>query len=795
MQRLLDLERVARRPVPPAHPTRTPCRRPRRPAEGSSASGESVSRRAAINACTVSGISLHHLGCTCPRWSASNRDELLRVRAGFRPRARAVVRSVSTVRTVCSRSDGDEARGLLPGQRSEVDRALAFLSLAPRRSDAARTAPGGPCRGRATAPPRTSLRGGRGTSSSASSAQWRSSNTSTACSALCDGLDEAAPGRERLLPRGRAVGRRSRGAASRLALSHAASANVGRELGRASRAAASVESDSRMPVSRLHDLAERPERDAVSVRAGSGLGASARARRCRRRARKALRQGCSCPRRFAHDRHELDRRALSRSALEFGADQATSRARALREVRRAARVASTPKRASGTRADGRARIGADLPLRLRPARARRSRRHAPSLSYVSIVRDRRSPELRPCRRAAVLTTSPATMPSPSSGTCAQSDHRLARCRRRSAPAAESAGSCSFSVLDRSRGSRSPARTARSASSSCATVHRRRPSRVADELLHRALVLARSPCRSAGGTDDPARTSSDPLARRRREADEIAEEHVTTLRSSCAEAAATRSEAGREEGKGYTLVSSCRSRDISGRRGAVLGGASWAQPGQRRRHRAPAPAGRPRRAIATSQAAIPFDLNTTMSASACRPGSSPATIECSSWTSSQSSCPRRPARSGRRTRAARRSSESQQTKVARSITGCRARAHAGRCADRADERALGEPLAPQHGVPRGGHGDHDVAAAGLVGLSAASAATRSRTQRPLLVRLETTTRSIDGTAARMRRAATLPASLRRSGRGWPRPPSPGASRRRRSRRPCAPARAGRPRSRP
>ena len=63
---------------------------------------------------------------------------------------------------------------------------------------------------------------------------------------------------------------------------------------------------------------------------------------------------------------------------------------------------------------------------------------------------------------------------------------------------------------------------------------------------------------------------------------------------------------------------------------------------RARARVPTPRSRARStaaaAIATSHAAIPFDLNTTMSSCDCLPGSSPDTTSWSSCTSSQSSTP-------------------------------------------------------------------------------------------------------------------------------------------------------------
>ena len=127
----------------------------------------------------------------------------------------------------------------------------------------------------------------------------------------------------------------------------------------------------------------------------------------------------------------------------------------------------------------------------------------------------------------------------------------------------------------------------------------------------------------------------------------------------------------------------------------------------------APARAPRAPIARSHGAIPFDLKTTMSVSACRPGSSPDTIWCSSCTSSQSSCP---AAIGLDQVAGLETGVLDRVAADDRRTGDHLRVELARARivgpDRADERAVGEPVAAQHGVLGGRRGDHDVAAAGL-----------------------------------------------------------------------------------
>ena len=92
----------------------------------------------------------------------------------------------------------------------------------------------------------------------------------------------------------------------------------------------------------------------------------------------------------------------------------------------------------------------------------------------------------PCRREAVLTTSPVTMPSPSSGR-APSATTASPVSMPMRTWSARVGSASFSSSIASR-MRSPARTARSASSSCAVGSAEDGhDRVPDELLDRAPV--------------------------------------------------------------------------------------------------------------------------------------------------------------------------------------------------------------------------------------------------------------------------------------------------------------------
>ena len=126
-------------------------------------------------------------------------------------------------------------------------------------------------------------------------------------------------------------------------------------------------------------------------------------------------------------------------------------------------------------------------------------------------------------------------------------------------------------------------------------------------------------------------------------------------------------------------------------------------------------------IATSHAASPFDLNRTMSASVSRPRSSPDTTSCSSCTSSQSRTP--PATGSIRSpdSSLACSRESQQTKVARSRTTLSSsRAPRVVRPDRADERAVAEPLAAEDGVARGRRRHDDVLGGGILGPSPGSA---------------------------------------------------------------------------
>ena len=119
------------------------------------------------------------------------------------------------------------------------------------------------------------------------------------------------------------------------------------------------------------------------------------------------------------------------------------------------------------------------------------------------------------------------------------------------------------------------------------------------------------------------------------------------------------------------------------------------------------------------------------------------------------------------------------------------------ADRADERAVAQPLAAQHRVLRGGHRDDDVLlgrlAVRLGRLAVVLAAERARAAP----RCGSRRRPARSPAPRRgcTRPATPPASRSRSRRASPRPAARGGAPRRPRPRPCAAGRACRPRSPP
>ena len=210
--------------------------------------------------------------------------------------------------------------------------------------------------------------------------------------------------------------------------------------------------------------------------------------------------------RHADERHELAR-SLAPARSSASSEQRRARARG----RRAARAApARRRRRSATRAASasQAGTGSAFPFASTGARSRYSIASRVARYVASPTRSRPT-GAADCRRAAVLTTSPATIASPCAGARTERDERLARVDGdpdlRARPSLESLQSRIASA----------ARTARSASSSCATgAPKTRHHGVADELLDRAAVpleIARG--RARGTAESSARTSSGSSARR------------------------------------------------------------------------------------------------------------------------------------------------------------------------------------------------------------------------------------------------------------------------------------------
>src|SRR5580765_1390920 len=155
-------------------------------------------------------------------------------------------------------------------------------------------------------------------------------------------------------------------------------------------------------------------------------------------------------------------------------------------------------------------------------------------------------------------------------------------------------------------------------------------------------------------------------------------------------------------------------------------------------------------IATSHAAIPFDLKTTMSSSACRPDSSPATTSCSSCTSSQSSTPTSTGSIRSPDSRLASSTESQQTKAARSSTTLSSSRRRGSFAPTAQTSEPGRSHSPRS------TGSREVVTvtttsceAGSRWLSPGSAPTsRQNSARRSSLRQYATTVSIPGSASRI-----------------------------------------------
>ncbi len=122
-----------------------------------------------------------------------------------------------------------------------------------------------------------------------------------------------------------------------------------------------------------------------------------------------------------------------------------------------------------------------------PAPAARSRTPAPSARNVCSETATPSTGAAPCNRDAVLTTSPVTIPSPSSGRAPERHHRLARVDPDPHLQRQARDPAAFSSSIASK-IRNPALTARSASSSCATgAPNTAITASPDELLHRPAV--------------------------------------------------------------------------------------------------------------------------------------------------------------------------------------------------------------------------------------------------------------------------------------------------------------------
>ena len=219
--------------------------------------------------CTVSGSALAR---EAPVRAASGRTP--RRRAGCPRRARGSSRCVSAARTDCS-SSRPSRRAVSTSESGRSDTVAAFALPPPqpgRRSSSsgravATTSSGTPLAQSA----RWSTK-----SSSPSSAQWRSSNTSTGRPLLGEPLEEPAPGGERSRCADRPYARRRRG--RRAAACARAPTRPQRRPARVSpTASASFASatcggvgleDSRLC---LRHLAERPEADALAVGQAAAL--------------------------------------------------------------------------------------------------------------------------------------------------------------------------------------------------------------------------------------------------------------------------------------------------------------------------------------------------------------------------------------------------------------------------------------------------------------------------------------------------------------------------------------------
>ena len=235
-------------------------------------------------------------------------------------------------------------------------------------------------------------------------------------------LEITAPGREGLLPLYRRAASMPTSGASRWS-SHCRSASSRRdrslELRRRHFRRVGLE-DRRLP---LHDLAERPEGDSLSVRETASL-APADDLQLRVHVGEELGdQAALAHARLADDRDQLHRTLLrcARSKIPirsgFSSSRPTNGVACSREVGAEADT-------DGLRTPERKRLR--LPLHRRPASAARTRRCGSSTRYVCSATATPFTGAALSMRAAVLTTSPVTSPSPRSGSRAHRDDGLAR---------------------------------------------------------------------------------------------------------------------------------------------------------------------------------------------------------------------------------------------------------------------------------------------------------------------------------------------------------------------------------
>ena len=362
-----------------------------------------------------------------------------------------------------------EARRLLVGERRERDRRARSACRRPSRAGA-RAAPAARCRRRAAARRVAQSTRWSTKSSRPSSAQCRSSKTSTSGRSLGERLEEAAPGGEGLVAavaagssspvepderpqvasrpsRASVVGDESRDRLAELRLGRLG--GVGLE-------------DAGL---RLDHLAERPEGDALAVGQRAALPPVDDQLRVARRPPATSSQTSRLLPMPGHadERDELRRRARAARARARRASSVELLARGRRAARaprwrrrRRARARASTASQTGT--------GSALPFASTGSALAVLDRVLASRGTSSRRRGCRSTGAADCRRAAVLTTSPATIPSPASGRAPSATS--ASPVLTADPHLELEPGRSFSS-DASRIA-SAARTARSGSSSCAT---------------------------------------------------------------------------------------------------------------------------------------------------------------------------------------------------------------------------------------------------------------------------------------------------------------------------------------